>query len=98
MTTRYLVEVIFANTCVKDGIDSASRGIMTTDGIRHRGSSNTLKAYLFVEDRLRAVRQDMTVQGIALTSGAAEVLKTTANFYIMSEYLLCDEVSTRSMF
>lgn len=90
MTTRYLVEVIFAQTCVKDDLNSVT--------MTKRGSSNILKAYLFVEDRLRAVRQDMTVQGIALTAGAAEVLKTTVNFYIVSEYLLSDEVCTRSTF
>ncbi|CAB1118990.1 unnamed protein product [Ectocarpus sp. CCAP 1310/34] len=45
-----------------------------------------LEAYMFVEDRLRAVRQDLTVQGLALegTTGAAEVLQTTANFYILA--------------
>lgn len=96
MTARYLVEDVFANACVKDGVDSAGRGKVAADGIRHRGSSNTLRAYLFVEDRLRAVRQDMTVQGVALTAGAAEVLKTAANFYVVSEYLMCDEVDTSS--
>lgn len=47
-----------------------------------------------MEDRLRAVRQDLTVQGLVLaaSAGAAEVLKTAANFYIVAGYLMSDEV------
>lgn len=58
-----------------------------------RGSSITIaKAYTFVEDRLRAVRQDLTVQGLAVVPEAAEVLKTAANFYVVAGYLVCEEV------
>lgn len=66
--------------------------------MRGGGASNVAKAYAFVEDRLRAVRQDLTVQGLALAGGAgaavgaAEVLETTANFYVVAGYLMSDEV------
>ena len=104
-TARYLVRDVFAKACVQDGSvaynatggtplqvtpELGSGGVVGGSG--RRGSSSTLKAYLFVEDRLRAVRQDLTVQGLALTPGAAEVLKIAANFYVVSGYLLCDEV------
>lgn len=61
------------------------------------GSSKIAKAYAFVGDRLRAVRQDLTVQGLALAGGAAavgaaEVLETSANFYVVAGYLMSDEV------
>lgn len=42
---------------------------------------------------MRAVRQDLTVQGLALVPGAADVLRTAANFYVVAGYLMCDEVS-----
>ena len=64
---------------------------------RGEGSSNVAKAYAFVGDRLRAVRQDLTVQGLSLMGGAAavgaaEVLETSANFYVVAGYLMSDEV------
>lgn len=59
--------------------------------------SSIAKAYAFVEDRLRAVRQDLTVQGLVLaaSAGAAEVLKTAATFYIVAGYLMSDEVKSK---
>ncbi|CAM9397993.1 unnamed protein product [Ectocarpus sp. 12 AP-2014] len=88
-TTQYLVQDVFAVACSSSSSVSSQRR-------RDRGGSPTsliAQAYMFVEDRLRAVRQDLTVQGLALegTTGAAEVLQTTANFYILAGYLMSDE-------
>jgi len=86
-TARYLVRDVFAKACANGG---------SGGGLRRGGSSssNIAKAYVFVEDRLRAVRQDLTVQGLVLaaTAGAAEVLETAANFYIVAGYLMSEEV------
>lgn len=66
--------------------------VFAKECVKDGGSSNIAKAYVFVEDRLRAVRQDLTVQGLAVALAAAEVLKTAANFYVVAGYLMCDEV------
>eukprot|EP00752_Nemacystus_decipiens_P008387 g7498.t1 len=89
-TARYLVKDVFAKACSNSGSDSESEQRQ-----RSPGPSSIAKAYVFVEDRLRAVRQDLTVQGLVLeaSAGAAEVLKTTANFYIVAGYLMSDEAS-----
>lgn len=92
-TARYLVKDVFAKACSNSSSDSSS-----DNGGEQRGGSPGLssiaKAYAFVEDRLRAVRQDLTVQGlvVAASAGAAEVLKTAANFYMVAGYLMSDEV------
>ncbi|CAN0104962.1 unnamed protein product, partial [Ectocarpus sp. 8 AP-2014] len=88
-TTQYLVQDVFAVAC-------SSSSSVSSQPRRDRGGNPTsliAQAYMFVEDRLRAVRQDLTVQGLALegTTGAAEVLQTTANFYILAGYLMSDE-------
>ncbi|CAM9770873.1 unnamed protein product, partial [Ectocarpus sp. 13 AM-2016] len=88
-TTQYLVQDVFAIAC------SSSSSVSSQRRREQGGSPASLiaQAYMFVEDRLRAVRQDLTVQGLALegTTGAAEVLRTTANFYILAGYLMSDE-------
>ncbi|CAM9465097.1 unnamed protein product [Ectocarpus fasciculatus] len=88
-TAQYLVQDVFAVAC-------SSSGSVSSHPQRDRGGGSAsliAQAYVFVEDRLRAVRQDLTVQGLALegTTGAAEVLQTTANFYILAGYLMSDE-------
>ncbi len=87
---------VFAKACANGGSGGGGGG-GGGDGLRRGGSSppsNIAKAYVFVEDRLRAVRQDLTVQGLVLaaTAGAAEVLETAANFYIVAGYLMSEEV------
>ncbi|CAM9127913.1 unnamed protein product [Ectocarpus sp. 4 AP-2014] len=93
ITTQYLVQDVFAVAC-------SSCSSVSSQPRRDRGgnsSSLIAQAYIFVEDRLRAVRQDLTVQGLALegTTGAAEVLQTMANFYILAGYLMSDEARIR---
>ena len=90
-TARYLVKDVFAKACSNSSSDSGGEQRGRSPG---PGPSNIAKAYAFVEDRLRAVRQDLTVQGLVLaaSAGAAEVLKTAANFYIVAGYLMSDEV------
>lgn len=88
-TAKYLVQDVFAVAC-------SSSSSVGSQPQRDRGGNSTsliAQAYMFVEDRLRAVRQDLTVQGLALegATGAAEVLQTTANFYILAGYLMSDE-------
>ncbi|CAM9268535.1 unnamed protein product, partial [Hapterophycus canaliculatus] len=91
-TAKYLVQEVFAAACCNTGSGGGGG-----KGQRRGGSStpDIAKAYVFVEDRLRAVRQDLTVQGLVLegSAGTAEVLKTTANFYIVAGYLMSDEAS-----
>lgn len=85
-TTTYLVKNVFATACEDSnegkGAKSGSVG----------GVSSITRAYVFVEDRLRAVRQDLTVQGLGVATEAAEVLKLVANFYVVAGYLLSDQV------
>ncbi|CAN0399332.1 unnamed protein product, partial [Laminaria digitata] len=92
-TARYLVKEVFAKSCIGE----ENGGGVGGGNMRGIGSSNVAKAYAFVGDRLRAVRQDLTVQGLALAGGAvavgaAEVLETSANFYVVAGYLMSDEV------
>lgn len=97
LTACYLVKDVFAKACSSSSNGGSCSGGGRSGQQRGGSSSSIAKAYVFVEDRLRAVRQDLTVQGLVLapTAGAAEVLKTTANFYIVSAYLLSDEVRRR---
>ncbi|CAM9181976.1 unnamed protein product [Scytosiphon promiscuus] len=98
-TTKYLVQDVFAAACSSSKGSGSNSSSGSGSGERRQGggssTSEIAKAYAFVEDRLRAVRQDLTVQGLVLegSAGAAEVLKTTANFYIVAGYLMTDEAS-----
>lgn len=86
-TTRYLVKDVFTKACIEDGGPLHDSKRVDTQVI-----STTAKAYGFVEDRLRSVRQDLIVQGLGAAVEALEVLKIAANFYVVAGYLMSDQV------
>ncbi|GFR30261.1 germinal-center associated nuclear protein [Trichonephila clavata] len=49
-----------------------------------------LVVYDFVNDRIQAIRQDMTVQRIE-DHNAVEILEKCVRFYIIASYVLCEE-------
>lgn len=92
----YLVKDVFSRACAEG--DTASSAPETqkhgkAEKGEIRGASSIATAYVFVEDRLRAVRQDLTVQGLGAMAESAGVLKLTANFYVIAGYLMLDQVS-----
>lgn len=89
-TACYLVRDVFARACAEDGGAARERS-----GPDRGGVSTMAKAYVFVEDRLRAVRQDLAVQGLGGTAEGVGVLETTANFYVLAGYLMSDQVMRR---
>ncbi|XP_055938803.1 germinal-center associated nuclear protein-like [Argiope bruennichi] len=50
--------------------------------------------YDFVNDRIQAIRQDMTIQMIE-DNNAVEILEKCVRFYITASYILCEEPSNK---
>lgn len=95
-TSKYLVKNVFAEACENSNNEATSSFGRTAEGKGDKGDHGEVpsiaSAYVFVEDRLRAVRQDLTVQGLGSAAKSAEVLKLAANFYVVSGYLMSDKV------
>lgn len=94
-TSKYLVKNVFAEACENSNNEATSSFGRTAEGKGDKGDHGEVpsiaSAYVFVEDRLRAVRQDLTVQGLGSAAKSAEVLKLAANFYVVSGYLMSDK-------
>ncbi|CAM9139901.1 unnamed protein product, partial [Discosporangium mesarthrocarpum] len=74
---KYLLKDVYSKEWAKDS--AANHG---------DEDESAVAVYAFVEDRLRAVRQDVVVQGLT-GPATAKMLQCVANFYIVSGYLMC---------